>query len=837
MKTNKLLSRIVLFSMLSITAVVSAVMVSCSSTHSVRDIRASRDPDADYGSRPINIKVAQTKDDALVKALFMQTKRPNIELPYQEGESNVAIASEQVTYTHAESIGNQQTTQEGKPNLNEVQHLSEVVVTAKSRFTPEQDGRVNVDFVMKVPKELLSENFRVTLAPRILHNDSVVPLKEVLLKGIKFSNKQKQDYLDFAAYEKTIVDPKDYDSVFVNHRAVQEDIEQHQNFYYGRFHKEWSRQTDYEQWKAKKDEAEAVETARQIGLNKKRYHEQTRKVRQQIMKDVAKGKDTTGLFVKYMKKALKEEDLEKGKMQVERRNDYRVDFYKEYSIKVKQQAAREHAKGKDTTGYYARRMKLFDKNMKNMVLDGEDLEKVPERFRDIYRSGRNLDKIQNFVMTAEDSAMIAQDHYLYEEIALNELKAERLDETRKEMIPFPNETGMRLDTIIETNKEFIYYYKQDYPVSPGLKQLRLVMDSRIDAIDKSFFIPIGSDTLAYFISSLSQLADTSLITKRTTLHRDVYNSMVIYPKFQKGRTNFVVNNQDNKEQTDKIIDAFETFKDKGGFLVDSVVIKVTTSLDGTWEKNEELSVKRAEALRSHFSRMLGVNPDVFKTRVSGEDWNTLAKLVVRRPDLVNKDEILDILTNAVYPDQTEDDIRKAYPQDFRIIRDSIYPMLNKAEVTFNMTRPGMNAEIEESAEYRPEYAQAIQYLQDREYWKALEILSNYPDFNTALCLVCMGYNNKALEVLDMLDETGNTEYLRTILAIRAKDENKAIAHLLKACELDPSKAYRAPLDPEVAALVRKHNLQEQLNSVASVSDLPVEEETQTEEPTETTAAE
>lgn len=819
MKTDKLLSRVVFIGMFSVTAVISTVLNSCSTSHSVREIRASRDPNAEYIPRSVKIKVPQTKDDALIKELFMQTSRPNIELPYQDGENKgVAVASEQVTFINPESIGGNRTTLDNKnPNLNEIQHLSEVVVTAKSRFTPEQNGRVNVDFVVRVPKEMLSEDFRVTLSPQILHNDSVVPLNDVVVKGQEFYDKQKQDHQDYDDFLKSIVSPHQYDSVFVDYDGVKEDIDFYQELFYKQYHKEWSRQTDYEQWKAKKEDAEALSSARKAGMDKMKYHEHVRKARQQAMKEAAKGKDTTGYFAKYMKNVINPHEIEKNKIKIEQRNDYRLDFFEEYSKRAKENTLRDWAMGKDTVGSYQKYMRTFDKNLKTLMLDGEDLKKIPERFRDLYRSGRKMDAIESKAFTKEDSIEIAKHRYMFEEIALNEMKDERREEKKKEMIPFPYELNTRLDSVIQTDHDFVYYYKQDYPVSPGLKQLRLVMDTRIDAVDRSTFIPPTSDTLAYFISSLSQLADTSLIVKRTTLHRDVYSSMTIYPKFQPGKAIFAINYKDNKLQADTLLNTYRTFTNNGGLAMDSMVVRVTTSLDGSYEKNEELSKKRAEALQDYFAKTLGISPDLFKIRVSGEDWNTLAKLIVRRNDMPNKSDVLAILTSAVYPDQTEGDIKKAFPQDFKVIKDSIYPMLNKAEITFNMTRPGMTEEVSVNTEERPEYAQALQYLLDREYWKALDILSNYPDFNTALCLVCMGYNNKALEVLDMIGNTGNTEYLRAILAIRAGNDNRAISHLLNACEMDPSKAYRAPLDPEVAGLVRMYNLQGQLNEKAAAS--------------------
>jgi hypothetical protein len=88
----------------------------------------------------------------------------------------------------------------------------------------------------------------------------------------------------------------------------------------------------------------------------------------------------------------------------------------------------------------------------------------------------------------------------------------------------------------------------------------------------------------------------------------------------------------------------------------------------------------------------------------------------------------------------------------------------------------------------------------------------------------MGYNAKAKEVLDNLPETGNNEYLRAILSIRSGKDDEAIDHLMRACELDPTKVYRAPLDPEVSGLIRKHNLERRINGLATLVEDIIPEE-------------
>ena len=89
---------------------------------------------------------------------------------------------------------------------------------------------------------------------------------------------------------------------------------------------------------------------------------------------------------------------------------------------------------------------------------------------------------------------------------------------------------------------------------------------------------------------------------------------------------------------------------------------------------------------------------------------------------------------------------------------------------------------------------------------AIEILASYGEYNTALCLVCMGYNDKALSVLDKLPESPKNEYLSAIIFARKKDDKEAAKRLIKACKLDPDLHNRIRLDSEVSELADRINL-------------------------------
>lgn len=740
------------------------IVISCAS-HSVRDIRYMREMDK---NATIGKTKVSTSDKTLTRNLFMQTKRPNVELPPQDGlkidpVTGAAIRSEQVTYTNAENDlqKNATVTDTGK-----VYNLSEVVVTAKSRFTPERNGKVNVDFQVRVPKDVLSSTYQITMLPELIHNDSIVPLKEVIIRGSAFVEKQKQDYQKYQDYLNSIVDKSQYDSVFLDKKTIESDIKKRQEFYYEIYRKDWKLQMEYEQWKKDREAAEATFITQRQGEKAKIYHANALKKQEQVIRLLTQGKDTVGISARY-----------------------NAD-YNSKAAKIDQ---------------------IWEKRAK-------ELSKVPSRFEEIHKIGRTLDELSNDVMIDDDSIAIAKHRYHFDKIAENEAKIARKDEVFKEMVPFPyrDKYELRLDTIVDGGRDFIYYYQQDYPVSEGLKRLRLTMDSKVQAIDLSTYTMPEADTLSFFISSLVQLADTSLIYKKNTIRRNLFNRGVAYFQYPANGFQFNPKYRQNGAELTKFLETYNSFKNNPEIVLDSVMMTATTALDGAFDNNADLSKKRVAAFKEYLMQTLpqGDNvSEIFLPRYRGEDWRTLASSIAKRNDMPNKDAILELLTTAVNPDNTEAEIKKLYKADFKVIQDSIYPTLRKIDFIFFMHRANIENDTV-THEYRPDYEKGIRYLLDRDYWKAIEILADYGDYNTALCLTCMGYNGKAYEALSYITPTGDSEYLFAIVASRMGNEQEAVEHLLKACELDPAKVYRAELDPEVRMLVQKYNLTKQMEDRA-----------------------
>ncbi|NDV67657.1 hypothetical protein [Dysgonomonas sp. 25] len=733
-----------IYTLLSLVAVVTIISISCSSKKTIE-----------------------------TESLFRQSKRPNIGLPSEgvrrDSITGAIIVAEDVTYDHAEtSLGDSDTTQQVKVGDNvdltsQVFQLKAVEVKGKSQYTPERDGQINIDFVVTVPKEILSEKWRVIVKPELIHNDSVVYLKEFIVKGSEFAAMQKEDYGEYREFLEALVPKGNYDKEFLLSKDIKRDMRLRQNRYWDRYYNEWRNQLGYEKWRFEREDQDAFYVAKRYGAKYKKY------------------------------------------------SNYNFLSYTESQGKIKEGTLTEKYQKK-----YDKATRKYPKGWDNDYLTEKNF---PKKYRENYRKGRefSFDDVTNEVFTEQDSIEIARDRYDFRAISLNEALIERKDEIFDINVIYPYHAPdtLRFDSIVETDKDFVYYYHQPYAVVEGLKSIRVTMNSRVEAMDRSTFTPQTADTLSYVISSLVQLADTSLMVRETKVYRNLSDFTTVFPKYPPNQSFFDVTFEDNENQMDKIMSKYHDAVAKG-IVVDNIALTAYSSLDGKIETNEKLASQRVKGIKDYLVYKLPQSSNaeqVVTTSSKGEDIDGMISMVRRRKDLKNKDQILDLLADRKKIDDNELAIRWSYKNDYRIIRDSIYPLLRRVEVKFTMHRPNMDQDMIVEQQFLAGYDEGIRLLQDREYTKALEILNDYLDYNTALCLICLGYNARAYNILMEQESNANVEYLLAIVNYRLLKEPEAVKHLLKACELDPTKAYRAPIDSETRDLINKYNLRPQINAI------------------------
>lgn len=714
----------------------------------------------------------------------MQTTKPEIEFTNSgglEGIDGSRSVSEEVTFSQSTrgELDNNEVLVDEMDHLDttKIYRLSGVVVRAKSNFATERDGRVHVDFDIIAPVDVLDPYWRLTFAPLLIDGDSITPLDTIYVTGEGFRDKQLGDYEAYQDFLNTIVDPSAYDSLFVDWKSMNKEIFKVQRRNYNDYRRAYDLMMDYDNWK-KMNEMEFLRAQAIARRHKGHVHEHYwRKAEKKALSHLQKNADTLGIYRQYM------------------------DKYE-----------------KDYTGYLKRQFSFDwlpaitpDVNIHSQKDSIMSRSHVPRKYRDIHQKGLTMRDIQAKAFTKEDSARIAKHHYLIDDIVLNDMNIERKGEIFNEVVEFPipgeEMIGLKLDTVITAEYDFIYPYKQPWKIDKGTKKLEVVLASMVEGIDKSTFVFPVSDTLTYFIASLAQLADESLVTERKMLHKNMVDNQNLHPDYRT-RKSHRFGDIRNPEIFDKIIEAYQVYNNEPDLEVDSITIRGYTDLTGPWHENYELALERAKEAADYLKEK-GVRHPVAKA--GGEDWPTLAKQVQSHRSLLYRQAILDSLTNAVFPDLTEENIKKEFPDDYKIIQNEIYPKLVRFDVTLHINRPGITESTLQET-YREDYAEGIALLREKEYTLALEKLAKYADYNTALALVCLGYNDKAQEVLQALPETGRNEYLLAIVNARKEDKNEAAKHLQKACQLSPELYSRTRLDSEVRELADELDLWDTLNN-------------------------
>ena len=78
--------------------------------------------------------------------------------------------------------------------------IEQVTVTSRMRSIPERNGRVVMDFIVTLPKQLLGRSRSVVITPILHKPDESVPLEDLVIRGGRFSLLQQRDYWQYETY-------------------------------------------------------------------------------------------------------------------------------------------------------------------------------------------------------------------------------------------------------------------------------------------------------------------------------------------------------------------------------------------------------------------------------------------------------------------------------------------------------------------------------------------------------------------------------------------------------------------------------------------------------------
>lgn len=414
----------------------------------------------------------------LTEPLYFHSSRINIAHP-ADGGQGIRVLGEQVSYSlpeeEKETAQAQQKAATQKLDTSKVYAIPQVTVISKAKFAPVREGHVNLDFVLRVPQEYLSEEYQLCMSPQLLHNDSLVALEDVVIRGTGFIAMQERNYNDYNKYISSIIDPQGYDTAFINRAAVEKELNKRRKYEIQRYYNRWQTARQYEEWRLEKQQEHDrynVTTARK---RRKKLEKLDTRYKHTLTRMLVTGQDTSLMARKYRKQRAA--ILEKTKP------------YRRVTLGT-----------------------------------------VPTRFKEIYTSGLQAKDIEPLLPGQKDSLQIASEHLMHDEIAFNEIKGSRREETFNRMVPYPYRHDAHYYAQILPDREFVYRYKREYPVTPGLKKLRLTLKGYIAATDGSRYTIRETDTITFIVSTLDELADASLITGKgfTLDQQQEYAQGIIY---------------------------------------------------------------------------------------------------------------------------------------------------------------------------------------------------------------------------------------------------------------------------------------------------------------------
>lgn len=402
----------------------------------------------------------------------------------------------------------------------------------------------------------------------------------------------------------------------------------------------------------------------------------------------------------------------------------------------------------------------------------------------------------------------ALEHYTrHAKWKLNERRKGRVGRMYEKYVKDPIVTeGIRLDTVLSSvDGSFIYRYFHTFRSMPELRKVTVSLDGKL--YEKGSCIhefPFPSD-LTFYISSLSTLVDDREKYKMIVLERTVYDNTKAFIDFHQGSHKVDTSLGENAAELRRVRKCIADVEARDDLELDSLVIVASCSPEGAYDLNRRLSAARSEAVRKYIGDYVPEEwKDSLKASELPENWDQLQKLVANDTVMSEaaKLRILDLVDGMKDPDKVEK--KMAAMQEYRYLREKIYPKLRSVRFDFYMHRTGMLKDTVHTTELDTVYMAGISALKALDYKKAVALLRPYDDYNAALAFMSADYNHSALDVLGRLDDTNpKVCYLKALVLSRLGLQDEALKYYDLCIAYDPYMRHRANLDPEMHVLVKK----------------------------------
>ncbi len=317
------------------------------------------------------------------------------------------------------------------------------------------------------------------------------------------------------------------------------------------------------------------------------------------------------------------------------------------------------------------------------------------------------------------------------------------------------------------------------------RPIKPLCDTPIATIDKFDNITHGIDEIEYVA-----------LTGDSAVELEMQGSA--YVDFIVNRTEIRDNYRKNPEELKKIIESINVVKNDPDATITRLTIKGFASPEGSYDNNVRLAIGRTESLKEYVRKKYDFDPEIMYTNYEPEDWDGL-RAWLEHATIPNRDKIMAIVDSDLAPDPKNDAIMRQFPEQYRLLLDSVYPGLRHSDYTvrYKIKTFVDIEELKRVYEKTPERLRPVDFYRVAETYdpgseefdevllKASEYYPHDPEasVNAANILLRRGMLEEAAEKMVRAGESGEAYFTRGKIALINHDYQRAELLFKKAKEL------------------------------------------------------
>ncbi|MCD7721994.1 MAG: DUF3868 domain-containing protein [Prevotellaceae bacterium] len=254
--------------------------------------------------------------------------------------------------------------------------------------------------------------------------------------------------------------------------------------------------------------------------------------------------------------------------------------------------------------------------------------------------------------------------------------------------------------------------------------------------------------------------------------------------FRVNKTDIDPSYHNNTAELTKIRATIDSVRSDNDITITSVLLKGFASPESPYAHNTELAKGRVEAVKAYVQNLYRFADGVISTDFEPENWQELREYV-DKSTLAHRSEILGLIDTDMDPDAKEDVIKKAYPQDYKLLLQNCYPYLRHTDYKVSYVvrtftdieeikrvyasepyKLGLNEMFMLAQEYEPGTEEFTEIFET-----AVRMYpgSEEANLNVAVAEIRRGDMDNARKHLAKAGDSGEAVYTRGVVAVMEKD--------------------------------------------------------------------